>query len=356
MARSIEAAKDHSEKLNELKSIIDYIKINSVKLEDLSKIELIFKESILDIVAVTNNNKILLSENEIKINNIRDILDKSYDFLQKNSDSAFSKIDALLLRQVFSLPQRESVVCRNSAGLFLIPESDIDAIAYYSDGTLPEPGTLSVLNKLLIPGGRFVDVGANLGLFSVVASRRVGTAGRVWAIEPTPSTIAALKVTLQLNGVDKIVTLLECAAGAEKGEAKLHIGRTCGHNSILPLDDAKDMVDVPVVALDTLLSGERVDVIKIDVEGWEMNVLKGLENTLRANPQISVILEFGPSHLKRANYGITEWLDELRKFDMDLYEIDEWSGALNPLRATGLEIVESINLLMTNHLPAGLAS
>lgn len=298
-----------------------------------------FSQMPSDMAALKNQNSAL--------NDTMFRIDQSHGYL-------FNKIDNLLWRQVFSLPANELVACRNAAGLILIPQNDLDAISYYSSGSFPEPGTLSIVQKLLKPGGRFIDVGANVGMFSLVASRAVGSTGRVWAIEPTPSTLSALKTTLRLNGVSEFVTVLECAAGNEKGTVQINVGQTSGHNSLLPLQDSQNSIDVPMVVLDDVIGNEKVDLIKIDVEGWETEVLKGLRRTIEANLGVTIILEYAPSHLQRAGRDIADWLSDLQAFDLDIFEIDESTATVSPLRLSNLDKVESLNLLMSKHLQPGL--
>ncbi|BAI97855.1 hypothetical protein Sj15T_22670 [Sphingobium sp. TA15] len=269
------------------------------------------------------------------------------DFLYTNLPYMFAKVDALLHRQVFPATGSGKIICRNAKGLFAIPERDLAALAYYTVGQLPESGSLTVVERLLQPGDTFVDVGANVGLFSVAAGRRVGNMGNVISFEPVPETMSALAATIQLNGLGDIVSLHQSAAGRTAGTATLYVGQTCGHSSLLPLDESRGTIEVPMVALDEVIGDRKVDLIKIDVEGWELEVLQGLRNTLVNNPQASVLLEFGPSHLQRAGTDISTWISTLQAFGMPLFEIDEDSASLTPLRSEGFEDIASINLLLS---------
>ena len=260
---------------------------------------------------------------------------------------AFAKIDALLHRQSFSTPKSNKIICRNLLGLFAIPEDDLETISYYASGHLPEPGSLALVRKLLKSGDTFIDIGANVGLFSVAAGRKVGPTGSVLAFEPAPETMAALTDTIRLNGLKAIVTLHQCAAGRENGTALFHVGRICGHSSLLPLDEKRETIDISIVAVDDIVGGRKVDLIKIDVEGWELEVLEGLRVTLANNPHASVLMEFGTSHIKRAGSKPLEWIEKIRTFDLNIYEIDEDTAALAPLRSEGLDNIVSINLLLS---------
>ena len=272
------------------------------------------------------------------------------DFVQTDFGYLFAKIDALLHRQSFSAPASNKIICRNAIGLFAIPETDLETISYYASGHLPEPGSLALVQKLLKPGGTFIDVGANVGLFSVAAGRQVGPTGSILSFEPAPETMSALTATMRLNGLSPIVTLHQSAAGRENGTAKLNVGHICGHSSLLPIDDKRETIDVSVVVLDDIIGDRQVDLIKIDVEGWELEVLEGLRKTLANNRDASVLLEFGPSHLKRAGSDPLTWVATLQTFEMNIYEINEDDASLTPLRSQGFENIASINLLLSRKL------
>lgn len=272
------------------------------------------------------------------------------DFVRTDFGYMFAKIDALLHRQSISVPASNKIICRNTIGLFAIPETDLETISYYASGLLPEPGSLALVQKLLKPGGTFIDVGANVGLFSVAAGRQIGPSGSILSFEPAPETMSALTATMRLNGLSPIVTLHQSAAGRENGTARLNIGQICGHSSLLPLEEKREAIDVSIVVLDDIIGDRKVDLIKIDVEGWELEVLEGLRKTLANNRDASVLLEFGPSHIKRAGSDPLTWVSTLRTFGMDIYEINEDDASLTPLRSKGFENIESINLLLSRRL------
>jgi len=128
-------------------------------------------------------------------------------------------------------------------------------------------------------GSVFVDVGANIGYYTLVASNLVGLSGRVHAIEPIPSTVAILKANVKLNGCSNVI-IHETAAWSSKGKLVLRVPKSWyGLASF-----ARDGVSVTVGAatLDELLQNEDfVDCMKIDVEGAELEVLRGAKSILK---------------------------------------------------------------------------
>ena len=94
-----------------------------------------------------------------------------------------------------------------------------------------------------------------------------------------------------------------------------------------------------------MLRNERVDVIKIDVEGAELEVLEGMTRVIAENPELSIIAEFGPSHLRTADVEPEEWLLAFLKRGFDAFVIDELSGECRVAEISKLKEVESVNIL-----------
>ncbi|MCC6004377.1 MAG: FkbM family methyltransferase [Thermofilum sp.] len=149
----------------------------------------------------------------------------------------------------------------------------------------------------LANGHVFVDVGANVGFYSLIASKLVGSTGRVYAIEAVPSTIAVLRANVKLNDCRNVV-VHEVAAWSTRGKLKLSVPLSLyGLASV-----ARNGLNFTVEAftLDDLLHNEnRIDLIKIDVEGAELEVLKGAQKVLRKTRYIVLELSHNVSEILR---------------------------------------------------------
>jgi FkbM family methyltransferase len=185
-----------------------------------------------------------------------------------------------------------------------VPAEEWRLAAFLQHRGHPEPGLASLMLGRLEPGATFVDAGANLGIYTIAAARVVGPQGRVVAVEPTPTTAEMLRQNVRLNGLWEtgVVEVHECAVGAAPGRARLATNRAdSGHNSLFPESGATGHVDVDVLPLDDLIpAGTRVDVVKIDVEGGELAVLRGMERVVAQNPGVVVYAELADEHLRRA--------------------------------------------------------
>jgi FkbM family methyltransferase len=137
-----------------------------------------------------------------------------------------------------------------------------------------------LLSRLAPAGSTAIDVGANVGLFTVVLGRAVGPKGRVWAFEPHPGNRIRLIENLRLNQLDN-VEVVEVAIGSSDGAAVLHVGSDPAYHSTVAVRESKgtgQSLNVRAERLDTVwrrFASPQVSVLKIDVEGGEMDVLEG---------------------------------------------------------------------------------
>jgi FkbM family methyltransferase len=163
------------------------------------------------------------------------------------------------------------------------------------------------LQRTLRPGQVFVDVGANIGYFTLLGATLVGPGGTVVAIEAHPRLAELLQRNVIINGYHRYVTTWHRAAWSEATELKLHLRQNFASNSsvgsigsdaLARLGDTEEIVKVQALPLDDLLADlPRIDVMKVDVEGAEVHVFTGLEKTLLANPAMTVMFEWSPAQI-----------------------------------------------------------
>ena len=142
---------------------------------------------------------------------------------------------------------------------------------------LHEFADMAFVLHVLRPGDAFVDVGANIGSYTVLASKLCGA--RSLAIEPDPEAAAHLRRNIHANGIGGLVQIEEAAAGAARGVVRFTVGRDTVNQ--VTNDQAVLTREVPLTTLDELTSREAPVVIKMDVEGFEAEVLQGAQKTLR---------------------------------------------------------------------------
>lgn len=151
------------------------------------------------------------------------------------------------------------------------------------------------------PDDLFVDVGANVGSYSVLACAVKGARGVCF--EPVPVTFARLLDNIRINALSDRVEALNLGVADREGELAFTSAENCTNHVVADNENAPEAVRVKVLPLDAILKGRAPSMLKIDVEGFEVPVLKGAEATLANDSLHSVLLELNGSN---ARYGFSE--------------------------------------------------
>jgi len=151
---------------------------------------------------------------------------------------------------------------------------------------------------LLKNGMTFVDAGTNKGDFALAAAAAVGPDGKVVCFEPEPTNCFWIRKSIELNGY-RNVTLHEVALGDVNEETQLYLGKQSGWHSLIPALPDRNRGSLPVEkrTLDSVLTETkvgRVDVMKIDVEGAELALLKGAVETLAGKRKMALLMDLHP--------------------------------------------------------------
>jgi FkbM family methyltransferase len=175
-----------------------------------------------------------------------------------------------------------------------------------------------LFRKILFPGAVVVDAGANIGIYTQFLSRYVGGAGVVHSFEPSPENFKRLRsATRKLANV----RLSQAAVGERSGRSELYLSDKLNvdHRAYAAEGDSRHTVAIEMVALDDYFEpGERVDLIKIDIQGYELHALWGAERVLQENPDIQLLLEFWPFGLEQAGAKWEELIEMVRGLRMNL--------------------------------------
>lgn len=191
-----------------------------------------------------------------------------------------------------------------------------------------EPGLTYWLSRTLRPGDVFVDVGANIGYFSLLASSLVGDTGRVVAVEASPSIFEQLRANVSLNDATNVRTLHRAASNTTSiSRAFRAPDRNLGASSLFPAEGFTDEGEVQAAPLHELLRKDevlRARVIKIDVEGAEVEVIAGLLPALSmARPDLEIVVEVGggPPGTRGASEAASEITSMLASRGFNAYSL-----------------------------------
>ncbi len=187
----------------------------------------------------------------------------------------------------------------------------------------PEIGVRRLFRQLVRPGDHVADVGANVGLHTTLLAELVGREGRVHAFEPSAANFHCLRRNLHPFGPETVV-LHNCALGSYERRSRLYLRGGGGANSLYPDRDGSDSSRVSEVLVRTLddTVPERLDLIKMDVEGAEVEVLSGMPRHLE-NPSIEFVFEWHCGNQAASGRDPLELLWFFREREFDLWLIKE---------------------------------
>lgn len=210
-----------------------------------------------------------------------------------------------------------------------------------------EPFETQLFRDTVKKGMVVVDIGANIGFFTVIAAQRVGASGSVFVFEPEPANFGFLKKTCELNRFTH-VTLDQRAVSDTRGKSALYITpENTGAYSLVDNRKTGSSIPIETETLDTILTSHNissVDIIKMDIEGAELNALQGMETIIKASPNVIMFTEFFPQAIRRFGKDPLNFLMLLKKFGFSLSHIDEDTKQLIP--------IQSIDSFMAN-FPTG---
>jgi FkbM family methyltransferase len=207
-----------------------------------------------------------------------------------------------------------------------------------------EPEVTHALRTVLRPGMTFIDVGANIGYFTLIAAQILHGNGQIHAFEADPEMHQLLVDNVNLNWFFDGVHMRQQAVFSEETQLRFYKRLKYQANSSIAqlsdeelsaINDASQSFDVEATRLDHYAEKHavtRVDVVKIDVEGAEPRIFQGMKRIIEDNPQLQIICEWSPSQLYQAGSSPTEFLGILRDYGLYMRTVEAPDLLLEPER------------------------
>lgn len=197
-----------------------------------------------------------------------------------------------------------------------------------------EPLAIRNFQESIKSGDIVLDIGAHIGYYTLMAAKRVGEKGKVYAFEPNLDNCILLRKNLKINGFKNVIIVDKAVAQSTK-RAKLFLSQiSTGMHSLLDIDDNPGFNTlVDTVSLDDFFAENipRISVIKMDIEGGEYAALGGMKKLLKRNKKLALFTEFSPYAIKKAKKSPQGFLNLLKLHGFKIFSIDESKGILSPL-------------------------
>ncbi|SHK60143.1 FkbM family methyltransferase [Bradyrhizobium lablabi] len=203
-------------------------------------------------------------------------------------------------------PEPGLIKLRSGAMIYTTQVDHLQLLLYYF-GTY-EPGCLAAMRRTVRLGDTILDVGANIGLFTLEGSLAVGPTGRVMAIEPMPAHAKSVRASVRQNNLSN-VEVIPVAVGNETGEGSLTLPSNTNYGMFTLGNVTGDLrFNVHIRRIDDIIAERRIealDFVKIDIEGSELHALKGAEKTLKKFCP-TILIELYEEHLKNCGTSSEE--------------------------------------------------
>lgn len=214
-----------------------------------------------------------------------------------------------------------------------------DVLGLLRNGGIVEEYEIRLFKKYIRPGDVVVDIGAHIGVFSLLFSKLVGNSGEVISFEPDTKTFSLLSKNIAINNV-KNIRINQLAVSNQNEEISFYLYGS-GQNSIGRLSESMPerglsenvpIVHIEAISLDDFLGDARVDFIKMDIEGAEGSAFLGMKKILSKNNNVKILTEFNVPALRKASkISAEEFLEQLNNEGFRVYDIDEKSAELHEI-------------------------
>jgi len=193
----------------------------------------------------------------------------------------------------------------------------------YGFERIHEKATTNLFKKIVKNGNVVVDLGSNIGYFTLLAAKLVGQAGTVYSFEPEPKNFGYLKKNVEINNYKNVVAV-QRAVSDKKGKIPLFVcSYDAGHHTINQYSgieayrrgrhSEKKSIDIEATTLDDFFQGKEnsIDLIKLDVQGAEALALKGMDKILKTNNRLKMIVDFFPILLEKMGDSPKEFISRI---------------------------------------------
>ncbi len=193
---------------------------------------------------------------------------------------------------------------------------------------------IGLFRQNINPGNVVIDIGAHIGLYTLIAAKKVGPKGKVYAFEPLEKNFKLLKKNVEVNGYKNVV-LVNKAVSNKNGKSKLFLSNedNFGDQRIYDPEGNRRSTSIRTIKLDTFFKNKekRINVIKMDIQGSEVKALTGASEVLRKNKKMKILTEFWPRGLHLSGSSGRDYLELLKVYKFKVYDIDSAANKVSKI-------------------------
>jgi len=187
---------------------------------------------------------------------------------------------------------------------------------------------------LIKKGDVVVDIGANIGYYSLIFAKLVGNNGKVYAFEPEPNNFELLKKNVMINDYTNVELICKGVSN-ENGNVNFYLdNKNKGGHSLIDTIKEKESIKIDLIRLDDYIQDQRIAFIKIDIEGYEFEAIKGMSRILQKTNNVKLMTEFNPYLLKKSGIEPIEYLKLLKDFGFNIYNLEKKNKKVVPIKFT----------------------
>ncbi|MCI0707129.1 MAG: FkbM family methyltransferase [Ignavibacteriae bacterium] len=189
----------------------------------------------------------------------------------------------------------------------------------------------NLIKKEVKAGDVILDIGANIGYYTLIFARLVGDTGKVFAFEPDPTNFSLLKKNVEINGYKNVI-LIQKAVSNKSETLKLYLCEdNRGDHRIYDSGDSRQSVEIESLVMDEYFqhNGQKINFIKMDIQGAELRAVSGMANILKQNKSVKIISEFWPYGLTTSGASPVVYLELFTNNGFKLYELNEKNKKLD---------------------------
>jgi len=222
---------------------------------------------------------------------------------------------------------KSDFVIINNNKMFLDP---FDSLRLSINGVYEEFET-DIVKKIIKTGDVVFDIGANIGYYTLIFAKLVSNSGVVFSFEPEPTNYELLKKNVTINEHTNVKLYSKAVSNLNQTQKLFLDKKNKGGHSLIDKIDDRESIAIESIRIDDHFKNKKIDFIKIDIEGFEFEAIKGMSELLKKLSTVKIMTEFNPYLLEKSEIQPEEYLKLLKNLGFTIYNLDKKKRMIVPI-------------------------